>query len=505
MEQSPYPAESLPRRGGLPWRPVFAAWAMTAALWCETRHVHAAAYPSAAQISDRYSSSTISIRLADAFVAPKSATGASATSSQIARTNFLRSEPIDTLADSRFFANDMNGTLSIVDRTTGSFATYLDFNAIFSGTGTGRFDADPGYAAGLVTMQFDPAYAANGKFYTVHTELGPGSTTEYRQAVLTEWRDTNVFDAVFSGSRAEVLRVQYSSRIHPLGDIGFNPAATDPTHPDWRAMYLSSGDGGAGESAGTLRDAPQRLDLLVGKILRIRTDDTATNGSFTVPPDNPFATAPNGANPAVFALGLRNPHRLSWDLDDSGVARGLIADIGLHAYEEINLLASAANYGYSKIEGNQVLGSNNAVSSVTLPSTLPLLTASGTFGAGIAPTYPVAMYSHRDGDAISGGFVYRGLEIPALRGKYVFGDISTGRLFYTDLGDMLAANDASPDTTAPIHEFNVFYNDPTGTDGVRSRRVFDVVRDRWDLRNETATGSTAFAGVADGDLLPGSA
>ncbi|MGI9178415.1 MAG: hypothetical protein ACR2IT_11250, partial [Pirellulales bacterium] len=128
---------------------------MTALLWCETADVHAAVYPTAPQITDRYSSNAISIRLADAFVAPKSATGAGATSSQVARLNFLRSEPIDALADDRFFANDMNGTLSIVDRTTGRFSPYLDFNAIFSGTGTGRFDADPGYGAGLVTMQFD--------------------------------------------------------------------------------------------------------------------------------------------------------------------------------------------------------------------------------------------------------------------------------------------------------------------------------------------------------------
>lgn len=464
-----------------------------------------AAYPTAPQITDRYAVGAISVRLADTFVVPKSATGVGATTGQVARLNFLRSEPVETLASQRCFANDMNGVLSIVERATGRFAPYLNFDAIFNGVGEGDFDADPGYAAGLVTMQFDPAYGTNGKFYTVHTELGPGSSTDYRQAVLTEWRDTNIADAVFSGSHAELLRVQYVSRVHPLGDIGFNPAATDSTHPDWRNMYITSGDGGSGESSGTSRAMPQRLDAMTGKVLRIRTDEQAITGSYVTPVDNPFATGPAGANAAIYALGLRNPHRLSWDLDDQGTTRGFLADIGLHSYEEINLLAAGANYGYSRIEGNQVLGTTNGVTDATLPTTLPLLVGSGTFETGLAVTYPVAMYSHRDGDAISGGFVYRGQAIPALRGKYVFGDIANGRLFYADFQQLIAADDGNPSTTAPIHELNVFYDDPATREGVQSRRVFDLVRDRWDLRNEAAWGSTSFGGVADGDPLPGGA
>jgi autotransporter-associated beta strand protein len=467
--------------------------------------VVSAAYPSAPQITDRYAVGAISVRLTDTFVAPKSATGVGATTGQVARLNFLRSEPVETLASQRCFANDMNGVLSIVDRATGRFSPYLNFDAIFNGVGTGDFDADPGYAAGLVTMQFDPAYGSNGKFYTVHTELGPGSSTDYRQAVLREWRDTNIADAVFSGSHAELLRVQYVSRIHPLGDIGFNPVATDSTHPDWRNMYISSGDGGAGESSGTSRAMPQRLDAMAGKVLRIRTDEQTITGAYVTPADNPFATGPAGANAAVFALGLRNPHRLSWDIDDQGTSRGFLADIGLHSYEEVNLLAAGANYGYSRIEGDQVLGTTNRVTDASLPATLPLLVGSGTLGTGLAVTYPVAMYSHHDGDAISGGFIYRGQAIPSLRGKYVFGDIANGRLFYSDLEQLLAANDGNPSTTAPIHELNVFYDDPATLDGVQSRRVFDLVRDRWDLRNEDAWGSTSFGGVADGDRLPGSA
>ena len=153
-----------------------------------------AGYPTAPEIADRYAAQSIAVRLTDAFVAPKSSTGWGATTAQVARINFLRPEPVAGLAASRLFINDMNGRLSIVDRATGSFSTYLDFDAIFNGVGSGDFDADPGYAAGLVTMEFDPAYATNGKFYTVHTELGPGSAIDYRQAVLSEWEDTNIAD-----------------------------------------------------------------------------------------------------------------------------------------------------------------------------------------------------------------------------------------------------------------------------------------------------------------------
>ena len=480
--------------------------AVVIAASCCVAVASAATYPAGPQITDRYAPGAVSIRLVDAFVAPKSATGSGATTAQIARVNFLRTEPIESLAAGRLFANDMNGTLAIVDRSTGSFSPYLNFDTIFTGGTTGDFDADPGYAAGLVTMQFDPDYAANGKFYTVHTELGSGSPTQYRQAVLTEWQDTDITNTTFSGSRAELLRVAYSNGIHPLGDIAFNPAAHAATHPDWRTMYVTSGDGGSGESGAPLRDSPQRLDSLLGKVLRIRTNGTGVTGTYTVPTDNPYAAGPAGAHPAVFATGLRNPHRMTWDLDDQGVSRGFIGDIGLHSYEEVNLLQSGANYGYSRIEGNQVLETSNSVSAAALPATLPLLTGTGTVVGSVAPTYPLAAYSHRDGDAVSGGFVYRGQAIPALRGKFVFGDLTTGRLFFSDLAEMLAADDGNPDAMAAIHELNVFYDDPTTpAAAVESRRVFDIVRDRWDLRNETATGATSFDGIDDGDGLPGGA
>ncbi|MGE5175876.1 MAG: PQQ-dependent sugar dehydrogenase [Hyphomicrobiales bacterium] len=464
-----------------------------------------AAYPSSPQITDRDAPGQLSVQLADWATVPKSGPS---TTSQVARINFLRAEPVPSLAATRLFANDLNGTLYIVDRATKSFTPYLDFPSIFDGTGgTGIFDNDPGLAAGVVTFQFDPDYATNGKFYTVHTELG-GNPSAFREAVLTEWQDTDITNTTFEGTHAELLRVQYSSNVHPLGDIVFNPLAAS-TSPDWRDMYIAGGDGKAGESStDSLRVKDQMLNNYLGKILRIHPSDSGTPGTYSIPADNPFVGAPYspGARGEIYAYGFRNPHRLDWDVNpyDPADNRLLVDDIGLDSWEEVNVVRSGANYGYSRLEGNMVLATNNQVTTDPLPATLPIYTNTTATSVGdIAPTYPVVEYSHRDGDAITSGFVYRGTLIPQLRGKYVFGDITTARLFYSDLGEMLAADDGDPATVAPIHELKVFYSSPYDALGLRARRVFDLVHDAFDRRNETAVVSVLHNGTADGDILPG--
>jgi hypothetical protein len=155
---------------------------------------------------------------------------------------FLRSEPANAAGtSSRFFAPDLNGRVYILDKATKSFDStpggavdpYLDFASIFGSA----FDASPGFAAGVVTLQFDPEYALVGspnfgKFYTTHTEINAAlDPNEYRQAVLTGWQDTNPNDTTFSGTRREMMRTTYQNNIHPIGDIVFNPNA-GPGHPD---------------------------------------------------------------------------------------------------------------------------------------------------------------------------------------------------------------------------------------------------------------------------------
>ena len=464
-------------------------------------------YPTAPQITDRDVPGQIRIRLQDYATAPDTATSATdRTAAQVARINFMRSEPANAPDyASRYFVPDLNGNLYTLDTTTRQFTPYLNMASNFP-----QFDTNPGFSAGLVTIQFDPDYANPnsphyGMFYTTHTEIDPAiNPTDFRVGVLTAWQDTNINDNVFTGTHHEMLRVTYSGNIHPLGDISFNPNA-HPGDADYDMMYISSGDGSAGESTTTAtRNQDQMLNNYLGKILRIQPNSlqglaagASDSATYSIPSDNPFASSAftsAGAKGEIWAYGFRNPHRMSWDPQTGKL---IVDDIGLNSYEEVDIVHKGANYGYSKIEGNQPLSaSNNKVTNTTLPSTLPVWVNNTTAfnGMTVTPTYPVAEYSHQDGDAISSGFVYHGTKIPQLIGKYVFGDISTGRLFYTDYSAMLTQDaenggNGNPATMPPIHELQVYYN---GSE----MRVFDIVRNTFDLRND---------GVADGDHLPGQA
>jgi hypothetical protein len=447
------------------------------------------------------------LRIADYATMPMTGStafpSATANSAYLARVNFLAEEPG---GGSRFFVNDLNGPLYILDKASKQFTPYLDFNGRDGRPGLFReFVFATNFANGLITFQFDPDYGNNGKFYTVHME-DPGvlsgthppvatnfpgfNTTGYtttsridqpggaaRETVLIEWTDTNINNNQFEGTARELMRMDMVSNIHPMGDLIFNPTA-GPGDPDWRVMYISIGDGGAGERSNTSeRMTPQRLDSIAGKVLRIIPDlneHTATsavsaNGRYRIPNDNPFTPINNSAvRDEIFAAGLRNPHRMSWDVDpDNAENNHLIAnDIGLHTWEEVNIIQPGRNFGYSQREGNQQLLSNNSTVPLERDDTIPVQ-ITGTVTAGtIVPTYPVAQYGHDFafsefiGDSISSGYVYRGSRIPELYGKYIFGEITTGQIFYCELDELLAADDGNPSTIAEIHSLNILWDDP---------------------------------------------
>lgn len=433
----------------------------------------------------------------------------------LARVNFMADNPANS---NQFFVNDLNGPLYILDKTTKQFTKYLDFNG--RGTAPGLFDrlyTTGGFAGGFITFQFDPDYVHNGKFYTVHLEQGttgsqvpsnanyPGlNTTGYTpttpfdqpgnnnyQTVLVEWTDTNVNNNTFQGTGRELLRMDVRDRIHPMGDIIFNPLA-QPGDPDWRVMYLTAGDAGAGEQTSPIdvHMTPQRLDTLTGKILRIIPDlaehtDTSTvssNGRYRIPDDNPFTDqSSRSVFDEIYALGLRNPHRISWDVDPSDPNpetnnHMIVNDIGLHTWEEVNIIHPGGNYGYSEREGNQRLvinGGNLDPQALPTPDTIPVQVNAFVTNGDVTPIYPVIQYGHRlpgqdqiiAGDSISSGFVYRGSKIPQLYGKYLFGDITTGAIFYSDFAEMLAADDGDPDTMAEIHPLNLLWDDPNDSQG----------------------------------------
>jgi len=431
---------------------------------------------------------TIEIRdyLAMPMTGNVSATG---NSGQLARINAMHEEPGNA---GRFFVNDLNGPIYIIDKKTRTPVIYLNLNG--RGTQPGlfhRFTYEAGYANGLVSFRFDPDYAANGKFYTVHIEellveastlpdnkSFPGLNTAgytatapiqtpgdiQREAVLIEWTDVKTSDTMFEGSARELMRLQLNNRIHPMGDVIFNPSAKRGD-AEWRVLYIGSGDGGSGEQQSAMRSNPQRLDTLVGKILRIipdlaeHVDSSAVseNGRYRIPDDNPFLST-EGARKEIWAYGLRNPHRLAWD---GGTL--IAATVGLHTWESAYIIHKGANYGYSLREGNEVLKPDNTTTGLPEQDRIPIQVTDKVTTGTVAPTYPVLEYPHTKdgGDAISGGFVYRGSALPELRGKYVFGDITTGRIWYADFAEMLAADDGKAATLATIHEIKISWNGET--------------------------------------------
>ena len=147
-----------------------------------------------------------------------------------------------------------------------------------------------------------------------------------RENIMIEWTDRNPANATFEGTARELLRTQLSSAIHPLGEMTFNPVARRGD-PDWRVMYVGSGDAGMGEQRDIRRLNPQRLDTIGGKILRIvpdlrehtSTSTVSENGRYRIPDDNPFV-AMEGVRKEIWASGLRNPHRLTWHVDPRGLA-----------------------------------------------------------------------------------------------------------------------------------------------------------------------------------------
>jgi hypothetical protein len=422
--------------------------------------------------------------------------GAGQVDGMLARVNSIREEPGGS---GRLFVTDMNGPIYILDKKTKALTTYLDFNG--SGDRAGIFDRlyhDPGYSSGVSQFQFDPDYRRNGRFYTVHMEglALPGSqrpdTTRLPgltlgpfgyeptaaiatpgpvnfESILIEWTDTNLRNVTFEGTAREVLRLQLNHRIHPLGEVVFHPTARRGD-AEWRVMYLGIGDGGSGEMRTMARPNPQRLDTLVGKILRIIPDiaeHTATstlseNGRYRIPNDNPFVSKP-GVRKEIWAYGLRNPHRLSWAADpaESRSQHLIAAVVGLRTWEMVSIIRKGANYGYPQREGNQLLQPNNVIAPLPAVDTIAVQIGNEVTDEVVSPTYPVIQYGHvpTGGDGIGSGYVYRGKALPALRGKYIFSDLSTGRVWYAEWKEMLAADDGNPATMAEIHEVKLRWNE----------------------------------------------
>jgi len=242
----------------------------------------------------------------------------------------------------------------------------------------------------------------------------------------------------------------------------------------------------------------QRLDSVIGAILRIDPRAPSVSGGvkglgdYTIPPSNKFAADGNpNTLGEIYAYGFRNAHRLSWDLTD----RTLFAsDIGMNHIEEVNIVRNGSNYGWMKREGIFENGMTRPGGALNQLFALPAEIAGGRQKDEF--TYPVAMYDHNDGQAVTGGFAYYG-RIPALRGRFVFGDVVRGRLFAADVAAMKKADDGVPQTVAPVEEVQLHIP------GANGNRTYVSFRELVEVTN----GATApradlhISRTRDGELL----
>jgi glucose/arabinose dehydrogenase len=244
-----------------------------------------------------------------------------------------------------------------------------------------------GSEQGLLGLAFDPHYAANGFFYVNYTDSN-GDTVVARYQVSG---DPDVADP---SSGAVILTQDQPFANHNGGNLVFGPDGY---------LYIGFGDGG---SAGDPRGNGQSGGTWLGKMLRI---DVHAEFPYAVPADNPFVDTP-GVLPEIWALGLRNPWRYTFDRATGDL---YVGDVGQGQWEEIDFVpagTAGVNFGWSQTEGNHCFRSPECDLSAFVPA--------------------VAEYSHGRGDcAVIGGYVYRGSTYPALQGVYLYADECSGRMW----------------------------------------------------------------------------
>ncbi len=308
----------------------------------------------------------------------------------------------------RLFVTQQTGTLRILEDGAPLETPFLDLSEAVS-TGGER---------GLLGLAFHPDYTENGRFFVNYTDTG-GNTIISEFAVSD---DPNVADAA---SERVLLNLAQPYPNHNGGNLVFGPDGF---------LYIGTGDGGAG---GDPENNGQDTGALLGKMLRIDVDNVPEGEPYGVPESNPFVSG--GAEPEVWAYGLRNPWRFSFDRETGDL---WIADVGQNRIEEVNRQPAAStggeNYGWNLTEGSSCFSPAD-----------PMSAPEGCDTTGL--TLPVLEYSHDEGQSITGGYVYRGENVPALEGHYVYGDFASQAIWSA------AADEGTAHTSTPLLEagFNV--------------------------------------------------
>ena len=250
--------------------------------------------------------------------------------------------------------------------------------------------SDRGREEGLLGLALSPSFPSEPYIYVNYTAAGP------RRTVVSRFTANSSLPVVADpDSEQVILEVAQPYSNHNGGQLLFGPDGY---------LYIGFGDGG---SAGDPKDNGQDPGTLLGTIVRIDVSELDSSGTYAIPDDNPLIGM-EGARPEVWAFGLRNPWRFTFDRDTGDL---WAADVGQNEREEVNVILPGLNYGWNVMEGSLCYGRGNA----------------GCSSVGLE--LPVAEYGRDGGCSITGGYVYRGGRFPGLYGSYVFGDFCSGKIW----------------------------------------------------------------------------
>lgn len=267
---------------------------------------------------------------------------------------------------------------------------------------------------GFLGMAFHPNYKENGQFFAYYTVV-PGQISVISRFNVSK-DDPNKADPA---SEVEIMRIEQPFWNHNGGTLAFGPDGY---------LYIALGDGGSGNDP---YGNAQNLSSLLGSILRINVNATQDGKNYAIPADNPYVRE-KGTRPEIYAYGLRNVWRFSFDRLNGAL---WCADVGQNLWEEINLITKGGNYGWNLKEGTHPFGAKSTVASVI---------------------DPIWEYDHGVGKSITGGLVYRGAKFPDLFGKYVYADYVSGliwALHYDTEKQQFISNQSIPSEKMPIITF----------------------------------------------------
>ena len=334
---------------------------------------------------------------------------------------------VDEPGTRRMFVNDMRGPIYSVSYDGEALVEYLDLSAPRWGLSVQSDRRERGFQSFAFHPQFNRSGTGGfGKFYTLldssntapAPDFAPGGGDDTHDTILLEWAARNPDAAVYDGGPPrELLRFEQPFRNHNAGLISFNPLALNGDS-EFGLLYMGFADGGSG---GDPLNLAQNRGGPYGKILRIDPlGSNSNNGKYGIPVSNPY-TNDNNADTLgeIYAWGLRNPQRYSWDPANGNL---FVADIGQGIVEEISLVRPGTNLGWNKWEGSFSFASRRAIN---------LENPRGDNDV----TYPVVEYGHEDPllpsrSSVTVGPVYRQSTIAQLENLLLFGDIPSGEVFY---------------------------------------------------------------------------